>query len=97
MVQRMHYTDQQLAMMSVRDLINDFRATHKHFASGEMVKYHDTAAMVKLCEYAYECKQRAIAIFKNRHGTRVGKFGQVILQNDKKVPEFDYVATPEHG
>ena len=73
----MKYTDQQLVRHSVADLINDYRSTHRDFASGEMVRYHDTAAMVSLCEYAYDCKQKAIAIFKHRHSARIGRFGQV--------------------
>ena len=73
----MKYTDQQLVRHSVADLINDWRVNAEHFASGDMVKYHDTAAMVALCEYAYECRQKAIAIFKNRHNARIGKYGEV--------------------
>lgn len=75
---RAHYTDQQLTAFNIRDLISDYRSTHEHFASGEMVKYHDTAAMVALCEYAYDCKQKAIALFHRRHGARIGKYGESI-------------------
>ena len=74
----MKYTEGRLVRASVADLINDYKATHRDFASGGMVKYHDTKAMVALCEYAFECKQRAIRIFKNRHGAKVGKFGEIV-------------------
>lgn len=73
----MKYTDQQLVRHSVSDLINDWRANAEHFASGDMVKYHDADAMVALCEYAYDCREKAIAIFKNRHSAKIGRYGEV--------------------
>ena len=76
-MKREHYSDAQLVRFSIRDLINDYRSTHSDFASGEMVKYHDTRAMVALCDYAYMCKQRALNLFRNRHGAKVDRFGQV--------------------
>lgn len=75
---KIKYTNQQLTRFNVSDLINDYRATHRDFATGDMGKWHDTAAMVGLCEYAYTCKQRAIAIFKNRHNSRIGPYGESI-------------------
>jgi hypothetical protein len=75
----MHYTDAQLTRFNVADLINDYRTTHEHFAGGDMGKWHDTDAMVALCEYAYQCKQKAIAIFKNRHSARIGKYGESVI------------------
>ena len=72
------YTDQQLIMHTIHDLINDYRCVHRDIASGDMTKYHDSNELARLCDYAYDCKIRALKIFRNRHCSRIGKYGQVI-------------------
>lgn len=72
----MKYTEQQLARAYIRDLINDYRCTHRDLSDGSAVKYHSVQAMADLAEYAYKCRQDAIALFRNRHGVRPDRFGQ---------------------
>lgn len=75
----MKYTDQQLHSMNVRDLINDYRSTVADLQSGEAAKFHDGYQLARLAEYAEQCKQRAIALFKARHRATIGQFGQSII------------------
>lgn len=67
-----------LLRASIADLINDYRATHSDFASGEMPRYHDTQAMADLAEYAYRCKCQAIELFRKRHSAEPNRYGSFI-------------------
>ena len=76
---KQHYSRQQLVNFAIRDLINDYRATVGHFASGELVQYHGTSALVALAEYCADCKAKAAHMFRNRHRADIGRHGEIII------------------
>ena len=84
------YSDPQLAHASIRDLINDYRCTTRDLADFSAVKYHSVQAMADLAEYAYKCREQAIALFHNRHGARPNRYGSFGI--DLAAPEGDMQA-----
>lgn len=70
---RAHYTDAQLTRAIVRDLVNDYRTTLEHIASGAIAKHGGDVE--KMRAYAEKCRQDVGKLFKHRRAIRLNQWG----------------------